>query len=250
MPEHSERLDKIATALARVQERLDPVRADEIGLINDGACERAYRYASLTSVWQAIRPLLALHGLSLVQTCEPGAPDELRLTTTLLHTSGQWIAGTTAIPLVARTPQGYGSALTYARRYGLAAMVGLSVDQDDDGVEASRSDPTAREGETTVDRAGSPTAADTRWWKVPCDEATASDWEPFMVAYANATRMPSADREAVCRDFGIEDGGLVDHFGSTPLGEIVARGRALHGRRARLPAPTPGDGTAPEPRAA
>ncbi len=250
MPEHSERLDKIATALARVQERLDPVRTDETGLIDDGISERSYRYASLTSVWQAVRPLLALHGLSVVQTCEAGASDELRLTTTLLHTSGQWIGGTTAIPLPARTPQGYGSALTYARRYGLAAMVGLSVDQDDDGAQASRNEPTPGDGAATVDRTGTPPAADARWWKVPCDEATAADWEPFMVAYANATRVPSVDREDVCRDFGIEDGGLVDHFGSTPLGEIVARGRARHGRRSRPSAPTPRDGTVPEPRAA
>ena len=49
----------------------------------------------------------ALHGLSVVQTCEAGAPDELRLTTTLLHASGQWIGGTTAIPLTRSAVAGF-----------------------------------------------------------------------------------------------------------------------------------------------
>jgi hypothetical protein len=250
VPAHSDRLNKIASALARVQERLDPAHTDETGAIDDGVGERLYRYATLTSVWRSIRPLLARYGLSVVQTCEASEPGELRLTTTLLHTSGQWIAGTTAIPLVARTPQGYGSALTYARRYGLAAMVGVCVDQDDDGALAGRAAAAPREdAEDASDRGVGPVGRDTRWWKVPCDEATASEWEPFMVAYANATRVASANRDDVCRDFGIAGGGLVDHFGSTPLGEIVARARALHRRRPARASSTR-DGTAPEPRAA
>lgn len=247
MPAHSDRVNKIASALARVQERLAPVPADETGVIDDGIGERAYRYATLTSVWDALRPLLAQQGLSVVQTCEASEAGQVRLTTTLLHTSGQWIAGTAAIPLAAQTPQGYGSALTYARRYGLAAMVGLCVDHDDDAAEAGRRSAQS-DGDSAAPggRSERPARGDAPWWKVPCNEATASDWEPFLIAYANATRVASADRHDVCRDFSISGGGLIDHFGNTPLGEIVSRGRALHGRRPRAGQ----DGTTSEPRAA
>jgi len=57
----------------------------------------------------------------------------------LLHSSGQWISGTIVIPAPKEDPQGYGSAQTYARRYGLMAIVGVCP-EDDDG-EAAKSQP-------------------------------------------------------------------------------------------------------------
>jgi len=225
MPAHSDRLNKLASALTRLQAQLDPVRTDEVAVIDDGFEERRYRYATLTSVWAAIRPALARHGLSVVQTCEAGTSLEVRLVTTLLHTSGQWIAGTITIPLVAPTPQGYGSALTYARRYGLAAIVGLCIEPDDDGAEASRrSTPPASDDAAGIDRSRSP-AGDPGWWKVPCNEATGEQWDAFTVAYARATHVPAVTRDDVCRDFGIAEGDLVDHFGTLPLGQLVSRAR-------------------------
>ncbi len=133
MTEHSDRLNRLAAALACAQAQIEPATPDAVGSLDETSGERSYRYATLASVWHTVRGPLTGNGLSVVQTCEPGAVGELRLVTTLLHTSGQWISGTTVLPLPAQTPQGFGSALTYARRYGLAAMVGLCVDQDDDG---------------------------------------------------------------------------------------------------------------------
>lgn len=60
------------------------------------------------------------------------------VTTTLLHESGESKTSSPCwLPVAKKDPQGYGSAITYARRYSLAAMLGISVDKDDDGNEAS-----------------------------------------------------------------------------------------------------------------
>lgn len=128
----SEAIDQLAAALSKAQAELEPARKDRK---ND---HFHHRYATLTSVWDACRETLAKHGLSVAQFAEPSDPGVLHLTTMLLHTSGQWLAGTETIPLAKQDPQGYGSACTYARRYGLAAMVGICT-EDDDGEAAQQS---------------------------------------------------------------------------------------------------------------
>ena len=232
MPEHSDRLNKLARALARAQAQIEPVEPNAIGSLDDAGEERSYRYATLARVWLAVGGPLTRNGLSVAQTCEPGEAGELRLVTTLLHSSGQWISGTTVVPLPAQTPQGYGSALTYARRYGLGAMVGLCVDHDDDGAAGSQrldhaspagGDDDREREELAPDRPGA-------WWKVPCNRANTAQLKAFAQAYARAKGVQSVDREELRRDFGIE-GRLVDHFAGTPLGEIVACARALRSKR-------------------
>jgi hypothetical protein len=93
-------------------------------------------YADLTSVWDACRGALTKHGLSVVQI--PGFDaNDVWLETMILHASGESISGRYPLRPAQNTPQGYGSALTYARRYSLAAMVGVVADEDDDGNAAS-----------------------------------------------------------------------------------------------------------------
>lgn len=222
----SEHLNKLATALSRAQAQIEPAYADGIGLVDADSAPQAYRYATLTSVWQAIRTALTRNGLSVVQTCEPGKAGELRLVTTLLHTSGQWISGTAVLQLAEQTPQAYGSALTYARRYGLAAIVGLCVDQDDDGAAANRLSKQESSGQGSQQR---PETA-IGWWKLPWNQADAAQLKAFARAYARAKGVESVDQEEVRRDFGIE-GRLADHFGDLPLGEIVARARSQRSKR-------------------
>lgn len=88
------------------------------------------KYADLSSVWEACRAALAANGLAVCQITD-GTADALSLTTTLLHASGEWLSGTYPIKPVKNDPQGVGSAITYARRYALAAMVGVVADDDD-----------------------------------------------------------------------------------------------------------------------
>ncbi len=105
------------------------------------------KYADLGSVWDAVRDALSANKLSVCQL-----PDHIgqepALTTMLIHASGQWISATYPLMVTDKdhTPQGYGSALTYARRYGLSALLGVIADTDDDGNAASgRGKPTQRE---------------------------------------------------------------------------------------------------------
>ena len=92
-------------------------------------------YADLASVWGACRDALAKNGLAVTQTLA-GTPESVEVITTLMHISGQWINGKLTIKPVKIDPQAIGSAITYARRYALAAMVGVAPD-DDDGNAAS-----------------------------------------------------------------------------------------------------------------
>ena len=65
-----------------------------------------------------------------------GKPGEFYVTTMLLHESGQWIKSKLKMPVEKATAQSIGSTITYGRRYGLSAMVGISQ-YDDDGNAAS-----------------------------------------------------------------------------------------------------------------
>ena len=94
------------------------------------------KYADLPAVIEAIKPALNSAGIGFSQTPSESQPGFLALTTRLLHESGEFIEDTATIPLPKADPQGYGSALTYGRRYALAAICGLFQD-DDDGNAAS-----------------------------------------------------------------------------------------------------------------
>jgi hypothetical protein len=95
------------------------------------------RYADLGSVIDAIKPHLNFNGIVYLQTATPSDDGRLHLVTRLIHESGEWVEDTMVMPLSKQDPQGFGSAMTYARRYSLAAITGLYQD-DDDGNEASK----------------------------------------------------------------------------------------------------------------
>lgn len=100
-------------------------------------------YADLLSVWRAANPALVANDIAVSQLCEPSDDGALvSVTTILMHKSGQWISGTVTMRPTKADPQGIGSAITYARRYALAASVGVCP-EDDDGNAASAPQPTA-----------------------------------------------------------------------------------------------------------
>jgi hypothetical protein len=90
-------------------------------------------------------------GLALIQTTYVTEQGENVLVTTLLHTSGEWISGELLVRPVKADPQSLGSSLSYARRYGMMGILGISA-SDDDGALASKTapktegQPAAREG--------------------------------------------------------------------------------------------------------
>ena len=93
------------------------------------------KYADLASVWEACRSPLSENGLAVVQTISH-TQSGIVLTTTLGHSSGQWIRSEMPIELIKKDPQTLGSVLTYYRRYSLAAIVGVAPDEDDDAEKA------------------------------------------------------------------------------------------------------------------
>jgi hypothetical protein len=126
---HSESINEIAAALAKAQAVITGAVKDKTNphFKND--------YADLASVWDACRKPLTDNGLSIAQTAatEDG---RVGVTTILMHASGQWISDTLVMKPTKDDPQGVGSCITYARRYALAAMVGVAP-EDDDGNAAS-----------------------------------------------------------------------------------------------------------------
>lgn len=127
----SEQINELATALAKAQGAIK-------GAVKDSENPFYHsKYADLSAVWDACREPLSGNGLSVVQTLEGNGVDgPICVETTLLHASGQWVSGYQAIKPVDDKPQSWGSAITYARRYGLAAIAGVAP-EDDDGNEAS-----------------------------------------------------------------------------------------------------------------
>ncbi|MBN8173519.1 ERF family protein [Burkholderia multivorans] len=128
----SDSISKIAAALLAAQK--------EITFASKDATNPHFKnkYADLGSVVEAVKPALNEAGIVYIQTASPSDDGKLHLTTRLMHESGEWIEDTLVMPLPKPDPQGFGSAMTYARRYALAAITGVYQD-DDDGNAASRS---------------------------------------------------------------------------------------------------------------
>lgn len=122
----SESTPKLNEALAKAQAELTGAKKD-----SENPHFRS-KYADLASVWEAWQKVGPKHGLSITQTMRVVGDDRaVMLVTTLRHTSGETVSS--EFPLTPSKPdmQGYGSATTYARRYSLAAMVGVAPEDDD-----------------------------------------------------------------------------------------------------------------------
>jgi hypothetical protein len=122
-------MKEFAKALAKVQ--------TEIGTASKSSTNPHFksRYADLAEVWATWQEVGPKHGFSVIQTTAI-ADGVTCLQTTLLHESGDSMTGIYPLMPSKNDPQGMGSAMTYARRYTLAAMVGI-VQDDDDGNAAS-----------------------------------------------------------------------------------------------------------------
>jgi hypothetical protein len=97
------------------------------------------KYADLSSVIEAVKQPLSDSGIVYVQGVE-GVEGGVAVETMLLHISGEWISSKLEIPASKHDAQGYGSAITYGRRYGLQSMCGVPA-EDDDGNAATASAP-------------------------------------------------------------------------------------------------------------
>jgi hypothetical protein len=101
------------------------------------------KYADLSEIVGVVRPVLAKHGIAVIQGAS-AAGNAVTVTTRLLHKSGQWIEMPLTMVAKDAGPQAIGSCITYARRYGVAAICGIASDEDDDGNAAVQVAPAAR----------------------------------------------------------------------------------------------------------
>ena len=134
MNTQSENIGELAAALAKAQA--------EVGTVTKDSANPFFKsnYASLAAVWEATRPILSKHQLSVVQM--PSSDERgYYVETQLMHSSGQWIRSRTYMKPVKDDPQGIGSLISYARRYALQAVTMICPDDDDGEVAMGRTAP-------------------------------------------------------------------------------------------------------------
>ena len=136
MQRSSETIGAIAAALAKAQAELtNPEKSltATIRAMNPRDHDQTFRYAALSSGLDIVRKTLGGHEIATVQTTaidkEAGL---IRLTTTLAHSSGEWLSSEWPVCPIAETaaPRRMGAALTYARRYALFTLVGIAGEDD------------------------------------------------------------------------------------------------------------------------
>jgi len=168
---------KITTALIKAQAEMTPPKLNKTNPHYKSA------YADLTSVIEAVKKPLNDAGIAFTQTTLI-TPEGLVLMTTLRHSSGEVIVSEWPLPANAN-PQNMGSNLTYAKRYSLAAICGVSADEDDDaeaGVKeaaAGAKKQTAAQRDATKPQAKAPEQAVTKLEPQAIDRPAgiaASEW--------------------------------------------------------------------------
>lgn len=136
MHRSSETIGAIASALAKAQGELSNPEKSQVATIQSPfprEADRTFRYASLASGLDIVRKSLGQNEIAIVQTTAiDQAAGQIQLTTLLAHASGEWISSDWPVCAVSETasPHRMGTALTYARRYALFALVGIAGEDD------------------------------------------------------------------------------------------------------------------------
>lgn len=171
----SEAINELALALAKAQ-------ADITGALKDSSNPFfKSKYADLASCWDACRKQLSANGLSVVQTTD-WVDGTVLVRTMLMHASGQWVAGILPVKTKDDGPQAQGSGITYARRYALAAIVGLAQIDDDAEAAQARDKPVQQDAGLLKMIASAESPADLN---ALFKSLTESQRQPHMAAFAN-----------------------------------------------------------------
>lgn len=126
----SEQINELSAALAKAQGQIEGAKKSSSNPFFKS------KYADLAECWNTCREALTANEISVIQMPEEiNENGRLNITTMLAHSSGQYISSTLTMTVTKLDPQAIGSAITYGRRYALAAMVGLAQ-EDDDGEKA------------------------------------------------------------------------------------------------------------------
>lgn len=180
----------IIEALVKLQASLPPIIKDKENPFFSSW------YADLASIWDVIRKPMTDLGLCVVQCPEATDGETIRIRTVLLHKSGEFIDSVLVLKPVqalvdknanerAITPQTMGSAITYARRYALCAMLGIAPEDDDGNAASQRGRAPRAESTETIDGLLPDKQAD----------RPASKWQPFFDACQEASNRDCANGE-------------------------------------------------------
>lgn len=130
----SENINELAAAMAKFQAEVKPaVKGSSNPYFKS-------KYADLQACWDCCREALVKNGLSVAQGSRENNGEVVTIDTRLMHASGQWLESSLTMKPAKADPQGVGSAVTYGRRYSLAAILGLVADEDDDGNAATHNE--------------------------------------------------------------------------------------------------------------
>ena len=145
MQHSSESIGAIAGALAKAQAEIANPEKSLTATVRSSfprEGDRSFRYASLAAGLDLVRKSLGRHEIATIQsTSIDDAAGLIRLTTTLAHSSGEWMASEWPVCPVSETaaPHRLGAALTYARRYALFTLVGIAGEDDLDAPDLNAS---------------------------------------------------------------------------------------------------------------
>lgn len=122
----SENIDQLANALSLFQGEVIDANKDRKGY--------NYKYSDLSQILEIARPLMSKHGLSITQF--PGnANNKVTVESVLMHKSGQWMSSIIEMSVPEQKgmnlAQAAGSIITYARRYSLASIIGITQSDND-----------------------------------------------------------------------------------------------------------------------
>lgn len=220
----SDTIAAVAAAFVAAAAELDDVTKTKRATIASGKGSYGYSYADLADVLASTRPVLARHGLALIQpiaTSDDGNSVEIR--TVLLHSSGEWLASPTLRLPAGRTAQETGSAVTYGRRYSALAFLGLAAGDDDDGAAAAPRQQHDRPARPKQDR---PARSDDR-----------QDWRPFDGVGGQASPAPVTSGDRSDAEAGIRElvTGVKAMYGADAWQDLRTRFHAEFGPLADLP---------------
>lgn len=174
MAKQSKTLSKFTAALAAAQAEFPVIVKSKTGYTTDTGVDgrpatKPYAYADIADLLNACRPVVASKGITIMQL--PRIEAGMMMLDTRLQLDEEWMEAEYPVCVITAHPREIGAALTYARRYALAPMLGVAAEEDMDGAGAGAIDPLGLKIEPGPITAGAPPPA-------PREEATEDEEEP------------------------------------------------------------------------
>ena len=154
----SETIGELATALSKAQGQIEAATKASVNPAFKS------KYADINALRDAIREPLAVNDLSILQFPRT-TEGRVEVETMILHKSGEYMSEVLSMPVGKPDAHGIGSALTYARRYGMSAILNLAADDDDGNAAVAKPTISAADFEEAMAAASQGRQAFLTWWE-------------------------------------------------------------------------------------